>query len=73
MTHRLKSVVSNQQDDASRNGIFHENALATTHRRDVFAQASSTLTQIVRERPATTLVAGMIVGALIGYSLKRLK
>lgn len=73
MIHRLKSEVSNHQDGSSRNGVFHADAFATAHRFDVFAKATSTLTQIVRERPAATLVAGLIVGALIGYSIKRMK
>lgn len=73
MIHRLKSVVSNRQEGASRNGASHDAALATAQPFDVLAKASSVLTQVLRERPATTLVAGLIVGALIGYSIKRLK
>lgn len=73
MTHRLKSAASDQQGSSYRNGVFHSDAFATAKRFDVIAKASSTLSQIVRERPATTLVAGLIVGALIGFTLKRLK
>lgn len=73
MIQRLKSEVSNPQDGSSRNGVFHADAFATPQRCDVFVKASSTLKQIVRERPAATLVAGLIVGALIGYSIKRLR
>ncbi len=73
MIHRLKSAISNRQEESSRNGVIHEDPFATAQRFDVLAKASDVLTQIVRERPATTLVAGLIVGALIGYSIKRLK
>lgn len=73
MIHRLKSAVSNRQEVSSRNGVIHDDPFAITQRFDVLAKASNVMTQLVRERPATTLVAGLIVGALIGYSIKRLK
>ncbi len=75
MIHRLKSSVNGASNFEHLNGLADDPTEQLPQRSPtgLWPATSRLIAKLVDERPATTLLAGLLVGTVIGYALKRVK
>ncbi|MFO0939968.1 MAG: hypothetical protein U0930_04310 [Pirellulales bacterium] len=74
MIHRLKSDMDRVANHSERNGTTDRISIQPSgHLNDIVQSATELVTNVMVKRPGATLVVGLLVGAAIGFALKRVK
>lgn len=74
MIHRLKSELDRVANHSERNGTTDRSSSQPSGQlNDIVQSATELVTNVVVKRPAATLVVGLLVGAAIGFALKRVR